>query len=169
MVLINNKFFTIFLLSFLFFLFGCKNNSFEKDLIDYIENSCDFLENNSCHTNLEKFTKNKFDSILIFDAGATEYDISKVLKYKYINNNIIDDECKRIMFISKGKIIKEGDVANNKMCFLETEDVVSKQGKSFYYCQKYIVNYLFIRRIENYDGNNVSFYYSFSKIEDLID
>lgn len=140
---------------------SCKNQSFEKRLINYTEQSCKFLEQKQCVIDLNEFVGKKIDSVLIFDAGTIDYDISRVLKYKYESKNDIDDESKRIMFISKGKIIQEGDVHNNKMCFLGADSVLSTEGKAFYFCRKYNRPKLFVERNEQRDANNVFFYYSF--------
>lgn len=115
--------------------------------MDYTEQSCNFFEQKECVIDLNKLTGKKIDSVLIFDAGTIDYDISKVLKYKYDSKNEIDDECKRIMFISKGKIIQEGDVHNNKMCFLGADSVLSIEGKAFYFCRKYNKSKLLLKEM----------------------
>lgn len=159
---INKMLHIIFILTIVH-LTSCKNQKFEQNIIDYIENTCHFSSNDLCEIDLSKFVGQTVDSILIFDAGTIDYDISRVLEFNYRSEHPIKDETKRIMFLSNGKIIKEGDVKNNKFCFLETSNVLQKNETDFYFCKKYNSAKLKIERSVDRDANDITLFYCFKK------
>ena len=67
----------IFLLTIITFIFSC-TNTLKENLVEFIENNCNFENNVGCELDLNKFVKEKFNRIYIFGETTTNEEISKI-------------------------------------------------------------------------------------------
>lgn len=150
---IKNKMKSIIYIYVPILLSSCSKYSFEKELIDFSENSCDFTKGNSCEINFTKFLNSEIDSILIYEAGTNVNDISKSLGINYNNNKVIEDETKRVIFLYKGKIVKEGELRNDRVSF------IGNYNSSYYFCKSIRTPILTVERVvEEVDNNTYNYY-----------
>lgn len=134
-----NNIFKIFLFTIIItFVFSC-TNTLKENLVEFIENNCNFENNVGCELDLNKFVKEKFNHIYIFGESTTNEEISKIIGVKYKGEFISDSEY-RIVFLMNNRIIFEEDFEEDLFEF-ERNDMKIYQGLvyRFYNTSKFVI------------------------------
>lgn len=78
------------------------------EIIDYIENNCNFDDQKENIIDIKKIFNLEWDTMYIFPSWTMTDDISNSLKLKY-DKDYVKDDTRRVIFIKNRKIIKEED------------------------------------------------------------
>lgn len=99
----------------LYWLFMFQTN----DLKAFLDESCDFNKCDSCSVDFSKMVKEPISFIYIFYPETTQQEIGSAIGFDYPNRSSISDEQRRIVMISKNKILFEADFSHDEFEFLD--------------------------------------------------